>query len=99
MQLLETQSMELAPEILQRVMSWIELPDGSRRAFYQWQSGSQPAVATVLIVPGLGEHGGRYAESASHFTTAKINVCALITGARPQSRETWLYKKLREPVR
>ncbi len=77
MQEIAAQSMELAPEVLQRVMNWIELPSGARRAFYRWPSHLQPAVATVVIIHGLGEHGGRYADSAAQFNGANCNVCAI----------------------
>jgi acylglycerol lipase len=74
MRKVESQSMELSRDALAQVQSWLEVSSGSRRAFYRWASASQPAVASLLIIPGLGEHGGRYAESASCFAFANMDV-------------------------
>ncbi len=68
---------ELSVEEQQRTVSWNELGDGSRRAFYCWPSVASRSVASVLIVPGLGEHGGRYAASAQAFAKSGFDVYAI----------------------
>lgn len=68
---------ELSAEERQRVVSWNLLSDGSRRAFYSWPNESSQSVASVLIVPGLGEHGGRYAASAKVFSQSGFKVHAI----------------------
>lgn len=78
-------NLELAPEVLLHVLSWIELPNASlsqstsdaRRAFYHWPCQNDEVIATLLIIPGLGEHGGRYAESAGFFNAQGLNVCSI----------------------
>ena len=61
----------------QRVVSWIELKDGTRRALYHWPCRSQSAIASLLIVPGLGEHGGRYAECCEVFCERGFDMFAI----------------------
>jgi acylglycerol lipase len=71
-------SYELSAEERQRTVSWNELEDGSRRAFYSWpRASSNASVASVLIVPGLGEHGGRYAASATTLAQSEFEVYAI----------------------
>lgn len=60
-----------------RVVSWNVLNDGSRRAFYSWPCEASRSVASILIVPGLGEHGGRYAECAKVFSKSGFEVHAI----------------------
>ncbi|WP_051303564.1 alpha/beta hydrolase [Comamonas composti] len=49
-------------------ISQLAAPDGSRLVLHDWpQRSSLPARATVLMVHGLGEHGGRYALAARHL--------------------------------
>ncbi len=68
---------ELSVEEQQRTVTWNVLGDGSRRAFYSWPSELLPSAASMLIVPGLGEHGGRYAASAKAFAQAGFDVHAI----------------------
>ena len=58
----------LTAEEQQRVVSWLDMSDGSRRAFYHWPASSRETIARLLIIPGLGEHGGRYAECGEFFS-------------------------------
>lgn len=68
---------ELSADEKLRTVSWNELGDGSSRAFYTWPSQASPTIASVLIVPGLGEHGGRYAACAKAFTQSGFDVYAI----------------------
>jgi alpha-beta hydrolase superfamily lysophospholipase len=68
---------ELSVDEQRRVVSWNVLSDGSRRAFYRWPSDGPPRIASVLIVPGLGEHGGRYAASARALSKSGFDVHAI----------------------
>jgi alpha-beta hydrolase superfamily lysophospholipase len=73
---------ELSADEKERTVSWNELDDGSRRAFYSWPSErhsnrAASPVASILIVPGLGEHGGRYAASAKTFAQAGFDMYAI----------------------
>ena len=78
---------ELSSDEQQRAVSWIVLRDGTRRALYSWpsesgrgesgRSESSQSVAHILIVPGLGEHGGRYAACANVFSQAGFDVHAI----------------------
>ena len=78
---------ELSSDEQQRTVSWNTLADGSRRAFYSWPGEIGPgeigpgeasrSVASLLIVPGLGEHGGRYAACANVFTKSGFDVHAI----------------------
>jgi alpha-beta hydrolase superfamily lysophospholipase len=83
---------ELSADELKRAVSWNMLDDGSRRAFYSLPSESLPSeslpseslpseasrgVASLLIVPGLGEHGGRYAACARVFSQSGFDVHAI----------------------
>jgi len=69
---------ELTAEEVQRVVSWTKLKDGSQRAFYSWPCAEPSAVeASLLIVPGLGEHGGRYEQCASFFEGRELDVYAI----------------------
>jgi len=67
---------ELSVEEQQRTVNWNVLGDGSRRAFYNWPSEGS-TVASVLIVPGLGEHGGRYAACAKVLSQSRFDVHAI----------------------
>lgn len=49
--------------------------DGLELLISQWET-SDP-VGTICIIPGFGEHGGRYEEMASKFNTIGWNVFAL----------------------
>jgi acylglycerol lipase len=68
---------ELSADERLRVVSWNVVRDGSRRAFYRWPSEAPRSVASVLIVPGLGEHGGRYAASARVLSKSGFDVHAI----------------------
>lgn len=68
---------ELSVEEQQRTVSWNEFSDGTRRAFYCWPSERPASAASVLIVPGLGEHGGRYATCAKAFANSGFDVYAI----------------------
>ena len=69
---------ELSADEQQRTVSWNELEDGSRRAFYRWpHEAITSCVASVLIVPGLGEHGGRYAACATTLSQSGFDVYAI----------------------
>lgn len=70
-------SYELNKDELQQIVSWTELSDGSRRAFYHWPTEGSLSSANVLIVPGLGEHGGRYGECARFLSRQGLDVQAL----------------------
>lgn len=39
---------------------WIQWPGSACRFLHSWKSRSTPVKATICIVHGLGEHGGRY---------------------------------------
>ena len=69
---------ELSDVELQSVVSWTKLKDGSQRAFYSWPCSSPSvAAASLLIVPGLGEHGGRYQQCANFFAARELDVYAI----------------------
>ncbi len=77
---------ELSLDEQQQIVSWNILSDGSRRAFYSWprnapsideSPGLRTGPASLLIVPGLGEHGGRYAACAKVFANAGFDVHAI----------------------
>ncbi len=70
-------SYTLTADELQRVVSSIEMPDGSQRAFYDWRCDAQAAIASLLIIPGLGEHGGRYVASAEEFSNQGFDTFAI----------------------
>ena len=68
---------ELSANEQRRAVSWNALSDGSKRAFYSWPCEASQCVASVLIVPGLGEHGGRYAACAKVISRAGFDVHAI----------------------
>ena len=49
------------------VASEMRAPDGVALRTYQWDPEGR-ASATLVLVHGLGEHAGRYAPVAEHFT-------------------------------
>lgn len=51
------------------------MPDGTILRTLHWEPEGEP-WAVALVVHGLGEHGGRYANVASAFTAAGIDVHA-----------------------
>lgn len=48
-------------------MSALLTPDGLSLHLHEWPRPAGPARGTVLIVHGLGEHGGRYAHVAAYL--------------------------------
>ncbi len=59
---------------------WVEWASGSKKYVHAWSdrlwtNGAAP-IATVCIVHGLGEHGGRYANLASGLVAAGFRVLA-----------------------
>jgi alpha-beta hydrolase superfamily lysophospholipase len=53
---------------------FIEAPDGVK-LHYQWHRPTAPK-ATLLVVHGYGEHGGRYADLAAHLNQRDLAVLA-----------------------
>jgi acylglycerol lipase len=68
---------ELSADEQRRDVSWNALSDGTKRALYRWPCEVSRSVASVLIVPGLGEHGGRYAAVAKVIAQAGFDVHAV----------------------
>jgi alpha-beta hydrolase superfamily lysophospholipase len=67
--------MELTAGELGKIQSFLAQPDGTQRAFYHWATDHGPSqLGSLLIIPGLGEHGGRYAKSAEFFCRAGFDV-------------------------
>jgi len=55
---------------------FLEAFDGRKMFFNQWVAGPD-AVASIVLVHGLGEHSGRYNHLAEFFNNHKINVVAV----------------------
>ena len=51
-------------------MRTITTADGLALHLHTWPLPATPTRGSVLIVHGLGEHGGRYAHVAAHLTQA-----------------------------
>jgi acylglycerol lipase len=68
---------ELTEQELAQCRKWFEQRDGSVRAAYSWPTTRTEPRASLLIVPGLGEHGGRYRACAQPFQNAGVNVWAI----------------------
>ena len=68
---------ELSGDERRRVVRWNTRSDGAKRACYSWPCEESRCVASVLIVPGLGEHGGRYAACAKVISRAGFDVHAI----------------------
>ncbi|MFO1065169.1 MAG: alpha/beta hydrolase [Pirellulales bacterium] len=56
---------------------WIYREDGEPRACRRWLPDGPDAQLEIAIVPGLGEHTGRYIEFASRFTACGFAVTAM----------------------
>lgn len=68
--------MELTAGELGKVQSFLAQPDGTQRAFYHWpaEESSSSKLGCLLMIPGLGEHAGRYAKSSEFFCNAGFDV-------------------------
>lgn len=55
--------------------SWIECPNGVQRFLHRWSS-LEELKGIVVIVHGLGEHGGRYIRLAPHIARQGFRVLA-----------------------
>lgn len=68
---------EITSDGLAQCQVWIEQADRTRRAGYLWPTLQAQASGQLLIVPGLGEHGGRYRLCAEFFRRAGFDVLAI----------------------
>ncbi len=51
--------------------------DGSSLAFYSWPCTAPQKIGALLIIHGLGEHGGRYNSCAKTFSESGLDVYAV----------------------
>ncbi len=67
--------MELETAELERIRSFLALPNGTKRALYEWRASDEDRpLGSLLIIHGLGEHGGRYASEAQFFAERGLHV-------------------------
>ncbi|MCA9158514.1 MAG: lysophospholipase [Planctomycetales bacterium] len=60
---------------MKKTAQWLEISPGQSKYVTRWLPESAPQ-ANVVIVHGLGEHGGRYDSLAQHFVQAGFSVSA-----------------------
>lgn len=56
---------------------WLRFPNGAKRFARTWWPGSATPKAILCIVPGLGEHTGRYAPLARKLVEQEIGVVSI----------------------
>lgn len=54
---------------------WVQLPSGQRRYVHQWSPHEQ-LRGQVMVIHGLGEHGGRYIRLAPYLAKSGFRVAA-----------------------
>jgi alpha-beta hydrolase superfamily lysophospholipase len=62
---------------VERRTFWLELPAGERRFLRTWWPKEKAPSAIMCIVPGLGEHTGRYESLASSIAGTGAGVAAI----------------------
>lgn len=73
---------------MKKTAQWLEISPGQSKYVTRWLPETAPQ-ANVVIVHGLGEHGGRYDTLAQHFVRAGFSVSAFDQqghGRSPESR-------------
>ncbi len=73
---------------MKKSAQWLDIAPGQPKFVTRWLPESVPQ-ANVVIIHGLGEHGGRYDTLAQHFVRAGFSVSAFDQqghGRSPESR-------------
>lgn len=73
---------------MKKTAQWLDISPGQRKFVTRWLPDAAPH-ANVVIVHGLGEHGGRYDTLAQHFVASGFSVSAFDQqghGRSPESR-------------
>ncbi|GIX00763.1 MAG: hypothetical protein KatS3mg111_4095 [Pirellulaceae bacterium] len=69
-------SMQTVDVSIQSDEGWVDLGGHRKKYVYRWWATEQRRRSAVIIVHGLGEHGGRYRRLASMFAAAGYQVVA-----------------------
>ncbi len=72
----KTRKLDVINNSLTEHQHWLILPGGGRRLARSWWP-AVPARAVMAIVPGLGDHSGRYADLAAQLSQRGIAVVSM----------------------